>query len=183
MMMFKFIIFVFFAFFTLACGSNNPAERTPTQTLKAISAAGKNKDAAGIKKLLSKGSLELIEKTAKSQNTDSDTLLTREGGAPFQNIEEYSNEKIENETATVEVKTIFTDEREKIPLVRENGEWKVALDVYVEDLKKRLTEQMKENPTHSHENQKNTAPNMNQNSAVNENLKSIQNRLRNNSNK
>lgn len=179
MKFYKIIFIALCAFIIAGCSSppNNQASRTPTETLKALGEAGKKKDTAAIKKMLSKGSLELLEKSSASQNQTSDQLLTRENGAPFQNISEYGAEKIEGEKATVEVKTELINQFETIPLVREDGEWKAALDKYAEDLIKRLNDQMK--PTNSNVNT-NIKPNTNQNSSANnEELKSIQNRLKN----
>jgi hypothetical protein len=178
MKFYKIIIIALWAFVIGGCGTaNNPSTRTPTETLKALGEAGKRKDAAAIKSMLSKGSLELLEKTAKSQNQTSDRILTRENGAPFQNITEYGAEKIEGDMATVEVKTELITQFETIPMVRENGEWKAALDKYAEDVMKRMNEQMKTIEQNSNTNIK---PNPNQNSATNNELKSIQNRLKNN---
>ncbi|HMS40160.1 MAG TPA: DUF4878 domain-containing protein [Pyrinomonadaceae bacterium] len=178
MKFYKFIIIALCVFFIAGCSNtaNNPSSRTPTETLKALGEAGKKKDTVTIKKLLSKGSLELLDKSAKSQNQTSDGLLTRENGAPFQNINEYGAEKITGETATVEVKTELINQFETIPMVREDGEWKAALDKYAEDIMKRMTEQMKPLEQNSNTNIK---PNTNQNSATNSELKSIQNRLKN----
>ena len=186
---YKIITVALFAVFIIGCG-NNSQPRTPSETLQALSEAGKNKDAAGVKKLLSKGSLELLEKSAKTQNETSDALLTKEGGAPFQKISVGGDETIEGDTAIVTVKNEITGEDERIPLVKEEGEWRVALDKYVDTLMKRITEQMKSPVENSNTapntniaplngNQTNSKTNTNQNSSVNE-FKSVQNRLRNN---
>ncbi len=189
MKFYKFIIIALCAFFIAGCSNtaNNPSSRTPTETLKALGEAGKKKDVAETKKFLSKGSLEMLEKLAKAQNQNLDQFLAREDSVRFQNISEYGAEKIQSETATVEVKNYLSDEFELIPLVREEGEWKTALDKYTEDYIKHLNEQMtipvsNSNiaPTNSNGNQANIKPNTNQNSmANNEELKSIQNRLKN----
>ncbi len=181
MKIYKVLIIALGLVFIAACNNATDTKitlsRTPTETIKALGEAGKKKDVAAIKKLLSKGSLALIEKSAKAQNQTSDELLTREDGAPFQNITEYGAEKIEGETATVEVKGELLNNFEKIPLVREDGEWKAALDKYAEEFMKRLNEQMK--PTNSNVDT-NIKPKTNQNSATtNQDLKSIQNRLNN----
>ena len=53
-------------------------------------------------------------------------------------------EKIEGETATVEVQNMMDkEEYEKIPFVKEGGAWKVALDIYMDDLERRIAEDMK----------------------------------------
>jgi hypothetical protein len=137
------ITILLFAIFISGCGDGifQPA-RTPTDTLRALNEATKKKDAEAIKKLLSKGTLVLIEKSAATQKTTSDDLLTRDANSTFRELPEIRGEKIEGDTASVEVKSEIGNENEKIPLVKEDGEWKVALDKYVEDLKKRMREEM-----------------------------------------
>lgn len=133
------------ALFFIGCnggGKLAPQGRTPTETLKALNEASKKKDPAAIKKLLSKGTLVLLDNAAKSANTTSDELLKKEDGAPFQELPEIRGEKIEGDTATVTVKNDVTSEDENIPLVKEDGEWKVALDKYLDELKQRFTEEM-----------------------------------------
>ena len=180
------------AIFLIVCGAQ---QRTPTDTLKALNEASKKKDAPAIKKLLSKGTLNLLEESAKSKNKSSDELLQEDGGAPFRDLPEVRGETIEGDTAFVDVKNEVTGENERIPLVKEDGEWKVALDKYLENLMKKLTEQMKSpvpnsnvapnmnvaptNGNQTNSNQTNSKTNTNQNSAVDE-FKSVQNRLRNN---
>ena len=187
MKIYKIIIVALCALFIVGCGSlsNNPASRTPTETLKALSEAGNKYNAVETKKFLSKGSLEMVEKLAKAQNQTLDQFLVREDGVRFQNISEYGAEKTQGETATVEVKNYLSNEFEFIPLVREDNEWKVALDKYTEDYIKHLNEQMKmpisnSNIAPSNSKQTNTKPNTNQNSAANNEFKSMQNRLKNN---
>lgn len=133
------------ALFFIGCGSAvkiGTPSRTPTETLKALNEASKKKDPAAIKKLLSKGTLVLLDNAAKSSNTTADELLKKDDGAPFQELPEIRGEKIEGETATVMVKNDVTGDDENIPLVKEDGEWKVALDKYLDDLKNRFTEEM-----------------------------------------
>ena len=183
MMIYKIITIALCAFFIIGCGGAQP--RTPTETLKALNEASKKRDVPAIKKLLSKGTLALLEESAKTKNKSSDELLKEEGGAPFKELPDIRGETIEGDTAFVDVKNEITGETERIPLVKEEGEWKVALDKYLEDLMKRWTEQMKSvqpnsNIAPSNSNQTNTnKPKTNQNSAVNEEFKSVQNRLRN----
>ncbi|MBA4185152.1 MAG: hypothetical protein H0X49_14270, partial [Acidobacteria bacterium] len=45
-------------------------------------------------------------------------------------------------TATVEVKDNSTGNLEKIPFVKEDGVWKVALDKFMEDLMNKMREEM-----------------------------------------
>lgn len=140
--LFTFALCALFFIGCAGCGKFGIGARTPTETLKALNEASKKKDPAAIKKLLSKGTLVLLENAALAANTSSDELLKKEDGAPFQELPEIRGEKIEGETATVTVKNQMTSEDENIPLVKEDGEWKVALDKYLEDLRKRYTEEM-----------------------------------------
>jgi uncharacterized lipoprotein len=133
---------VFFISGCSSVGNIVTKERTPTDTLKALNDASKKKDTAAIKKLLSKGTNVLLENAALAANTSSDELLKKDDGAPFEDLPEIRGEKIEGETATVTVANQITSEDENIPLVKEDGEWKVALDKYLEDLKKRYDEDM-----------------------------------------
>ena len=119
-----------------AVAETKPAEPTlsPTETLKALSAASAKKDVDGIKKYLSKGTLERLEIGAKEQNKTADELLKGKDGAPFPKLPELGAETIEGDTATLEVRNAETREFEKLPFVKENGEWKVAIDVYLDNL-------------------------------------------------
>jgi hypothetical protein len=108
-----------------ACGGG--AGSTPTATAKAFYEAAKARDAAGIKATMSKGSLDMMEKFAKMQNKSLDDALKEPNSSPPPTNFEARNEAISGDTATVEVK----DEKgnwEKIPFVKEDGKWKIALD-------------------------------------------------------
>jgi hypothetical protein len=141
---YKLFIVALCAFFIVACGgaANTGKDRTPIETLKALNESSKKKDAEGIKKLLSKGTLELLEEAAQKEETTPDELLKRKGGAPMATLPEIRGEKIEGDTAYVEIKNDITKEDEKMPLVKEDGEWKVALDKYLEAAKQKFTEDM-----------------------------------------
>ena len=127
--------------------SNTAASnRSPMETLRALNAASKAKDVSVIKNLVSNGTLQLMEKSAQNQNKSVDEILTADDGAPFNELPEMRDEKINGETATVEIKNAVTKEFEKIPFVRENGEWKLALDVLVQEFERKATEAMKDAP-------------------------------------
>ncbi|HEY0428045.1 MAG TPA: hypothetical protein VGC76_09720 [Pyrinomonadaceae bacterium] len=133
------------ALFIVGCSGLTGKTRTPTETLKALSEASKKKDVDGIKKLLSKGTLQLLDKVALDAKTTPDELLKKEGGAPMKDLPELRGEKIEGDTATVEVKNDITGDFEQMPLVKEDGEWKVAFDKYLDVMKQKLQENMKNN--------------------------------------
>jgi hypothetical protein len=139
MKLFKITLLALCAFAFLAC-STTPS---PTDVFKAQNEAQKKKDAAAMKQNLSKGSLDLIEKAAKTQNKTLDEALTAE--SPMGNSAEYEtrNEKIDGDNATLEIKTKDTDQWVTMPFVKEDGKWKIALDKFMQDLMKKMTEEMK----------------------------------------
>lgn len=133
-----------------------PAPLSPKEVLKALNDASKKKDVAGIQKQLSQGTLAMLNETARTEHRTVEDILTEDDGAPFLELPEMREEKIDGDRATVEVIAeiegedgIIRKQNETIPFVKENGEWKAALDLYVEDLKKRATEDMKAPPAKS----------------------------------
>ncbi|HEX8709712.1 MAG TPA: hypothetical protein VF723_15840 [Pyrinomonadaceae bacterium] len=110
-----------------AAGCNKGAGSSPTATAKAFADAARAKDVEGIKKALSKGSLTMLEGFAKMQNKTLDEALKQPSNSNMPANFESRNEKITGDTATLEVK----DEKgawEAIPFVKEDGQWKIALD-------------------------------------------------------
>lgn len=121
------------------------SQTSPTEAFKTYIKATVNKDIEGLKKSLSKSSLEFIEKSAQEQGKTIDEVLT--GGAvenESKNIPVVRNEKIKGDTATVEYKDETMPEFMEMPLVKENGEWKIALDKFMQQLLEKLAEQMKQ---------------------------------------
>ena len=112
---------------------------TPTATLKAFYEASKKKDAAAMKKTLSKGSVNMFEKQAKEQGKSFDDLLKNDKDTP-EKMPETRNEKINGDTATLEVKNDQTNNWDTLPFVKEDGEWKIAFDKFIEDMMKGLGE-------------------------------------------
>ena len=155
---YKIIIFVALAAFFTACQA---AQKTmsPTETMKALNEASKTKDIETTKKLVSRSTLVLLEKSAKEQNTTIDELLKKDNGAPFQELPETRNEKITGDAATVEVKDTATNNWEILPFVKEDGIWKIALDKFLDDIMKRANEEMNKPPV--------TAPPSNANNITN----------------
>jgi PBP1b-binding outer membrane lipoprotein LpoB len=130
------------ALFLAGCASLTGKIETPTETVRAMHEAAQKKDVEEIKKRLSKGTLKLFDETAVKEKTTVDELLKKEGGAPMQILPEMREEKIEGETATVEVKNQLTGGYENLPFVKEDGRWKLALDVYLEKMRQKFTEEM-----------------------------------------
>jgi len=120
---------------------------TPTDTFKAFFEASKKKDVPGMKKALSKSSLDMFEKLAKLQDKSLDDMLKdidKDDKAKDEKMPETRNEKITGDTATLEVKNDKTGKWDTLPFVKEDKEWKIAFDKFVESSMKDLGEKMPE---------------------------------------
>jgi hypothetical protein len=99
----------------------------PTAALRAYYEASMRKDVAAAKRYLSAGTMRMVEETAKEGGRTADEAL--EEGArlnPMTVLPELSEEKISGDTATV----VATAQGRPLTMqmVKEGGEWKVALD-------------------------------------------------------
>ena len=113
-------------------GEDRP--QTPIESFKAYINAVKRKDTTKMKLLLSAESIKMHEQEAKAQNVTLDDVVKRETlFAEGQKVVEFRNEKIEGETATLEVKNSFGS-WETVPFVREEDEWKIDKKGYVDRL-------------------------------------------------
>jgi hypothetical protein len=114
---------------------------SPTATMEAFFEATRKKDVVAFKKTLSKGTLDLMEGVAKAQNTTLDETLKSGMESPEtaknSATPQMRNEKIDGETATLEVQNDQNKEWETVPFVKENGEWKIALDKAMQDSQKK----------------------------------------------
>jgi hypothetical protein len=126
---------------SLAC---NRSGSSPTATLKAYFEAMQKKDAAALKKTLSKGTLEMFEQFAKAQNPPKtldealQTGLASTTNADANKMPETRNEKIDGDKATLEVKNDKTGAWETVPFAKENNEWKIAFDQMFRDAFKNM---------------------------------------------
>lgn len=116
------------------------ASMSPTETLMAFNRATESKDAKRIKTFLSKGSMQMIEKSAKEQNKTVDQLLTDGEDAVEDEKPSIRNQKIIGDTATVEVKNQVLGNYDEMPFVKEDGIWKIALDKFMEDMMRKINE-------------------------------------------
>jgi hypothetical protein len=121
---------------SIAC---NRFGSSPTATLKTYFEALQKKDAAGLKKTLSKGTLEMFEQFAKAQSPPKtldealQTGLASTTNTGSDKMPETRNEKIDGEKATLEVKNDKTGQWETVPFVKEEGDWKIAFDQMFRD--------------------------------------------------
>src|SRR5260370_41664379 len=108
---------------------------TPTATFKAFYDASKKKDVAGMKKTLSKGTLDMFDKLAKEQNKTTDEMLKNvDKDDKSDKMPETRNEKINGDTATLEVKNEKTDKWHPLPSVKEQDNFKIALHKFLDTL-------------------------------------------------
>lgn len=120
------------------CGSN-PAAKSPSDVLRQYVEASQKQDIATMKSLLSRDSLKFIEEKAAPMKLTVDDVLRRETEVKIQSIPETRNEKIEGDTATVEVQNPATGIYDvKYPFVKENGAWKLARDKYIKTFEEEL---------------------------------------------
>ena len=120
----------------LACSRLGVSSSSPTSALKAYYEAQKKKEVAGLKKTLSKGSLAMFEKGAKEQNKTLDDALKESFDDPSfksQTMPDTRNEKIDGDTATLEVQDGQSKKWETMYFVKEDGDWKLAFDKTLEE--------------------------------------------------
>lgn len=113
-------------------GAKPGDQSTPTLAYKALYEAVKKKDSEGIKKVLSKGTLEMMETYAgmqkKTLNEVVENGLTETTFSPT--LPATRNEKITKDLAILEVKNEKTGTWESLPFAKEDGNWKLAIDTY-----------------------------------------------------
>jgi hypothetical protein len=138
------IIFIFISASLLLACSSSPKATTPLEALKIYSSARKKKDVPAMKNVLSKGSIKMAEDDAKAQNRPLDEVLLNDTLFP-ENVStvEYKNESKTDENATIEVKNQF-GLWDRVPFIRENGEWKIAKEKFADEMQKQVDDQMKQ---------------------------------------
>jgi hypothetical protein len=116
-----------------------PANLSPTQSLRAYIEAASRRDVPDMKSHLSQGTLSLMEQGARNMNRNLDDMLKEEASQMPPNAANiiYSNERINGNTATVDMTA--QGQTATMPLVKENGEWKLALDKFIQDMKNKST--------------------------------------------
>jgi hypothetical protein len=125
----------------LAIGLASCSKSSPTTTFKAFFEAQQKKDAAGMKKTLSKSSMAMLEKGAKAQNKSVDQAITEGFNNPASKTDkmpELRNEKIEGDNATLEVQDEESKKWETVYFVKEDSDWKIALDKTVQEMLKKI---------------------------------------------
>jgi hypothetical protein len=108
-----------------ACGGSNSS---PTAAYKTAYDSMKNKDVAGLKKVMPKKTLEQMETVAKAQNKSLDDMMKQmlsTSEAKLPKSAESKDEKIDGDKATLQVKN-EKDEWETVNFVKEEDGWKLS---------------------------------------------------------
>ena len=118
------------AFLVFACGQ--PAatyEDSPTGAYKKLYAAVKSKDAEGIKAVMTKKSLEFADMAASQQHKTANEVLengfTASTFSPT--LPQIRDERINGNMGAIEVYNAKDRVWEDLPLIREDGVWKLAI--------------------------------------------------------
>jgi hypothetical protein len=140
------VLILIAAFLMLAgCNSSQPPSiaESPSDVLRQYVAASQKGDIQTMKALLSKSSVAYIEEKSRPLKLSVDDVLRKETEVKLQTEIETRNEKIEGDTATVEVKNPSTGEFDiKYPFVKENGAWKLSRDRYIEEELKKANDEI-----------------------------------------
>lgn len=102
--------------------------KSPTETMVAFVEALKKNDNAVIKNILSKSALAELEKAAAMDNKTLDEMITDGKDLSDEKMPEMKNEKIDGDSATLEVEDERSKKWQTVPFVKEDGIWKIALD-------------------------------------------------------
>lgn len=127
----------------VGCAGEDKKPSTPLETFQTYTKAIKKKDTTAMKLLLSSETIKMHEEEAKSQGTTVDEIVKRETlFSESQNRVEYRNEKIDGQTATLEVKN-SAGTWETVPFVFEDNQWKIDKKGYADRLSREIEEEMK----------------------------------------
>lgn len=116
---------------TTTTATGDPAS-SPIAALRAYYQAAMNKDIPTAKKYLSTGTMRVMEEGAKKMGKSVDEAF-EEGANTTTVMPEFANEKITGDTATVDIKAQGANVT--MPMVKEDGVWKLAMDKLIEDMK------------------------------------------------
>jgi flagellar hook-associated protein FlgK len=114
-------------------GGGAAAAGSPTAVVRAYYEAALRKDIPAEKRYLSAGTMRMMEDGAKQLGKTADEIF--EEGArqmPITSAPELSNEQINGDTATVDVDIL--GHPLTMQLVKEGGEWKIAMDKTLQNM-------------------------------------------------
>lgn len=108
---------------------------TPTATFKAFYDAFRKTDIPTMKANVSQGSIALGEQMAKFREQTLDEWIKAHPGTDYEPNPDVRNERIDGDTATLEVKATKVDKWSTVMFVREGGRWKIAFDKMFDQIK------------------------------------------------
>jgi hypothetical protein len=127
MRFYSIILAMILCFAGAACSTaeKRPQPETPLDALKTYGNAFKKKDLTTVKLLLSQETIRMHEQEAKAQNVTVDDIVRRDTlFSETQTTAEFRNQKIEDGTATIEMKD-STGLWNTVQFIREDGAWKI----------------------------------------------------------
>jgi len=137
MKFYKTIILALAVFIFVSCNANKEESSSPTNIVKTYVEASNRKDITTAKQTFSKGTIKMYEGVAQKRQISVDEVLRDQFEyASAKNLMpeiETLGEKIEINSATVEIKNKKTGELGTIPLVKEDDEWKLELDKFIQN--------------------------------------------------
>src|SRR5215210_2828316 len=105
------------------CSSGDSQPSTPIETFKTYTKAIKQKDVGTMKLLLSNATMKMNEMEGQARGLPSDDVVKDETlFSEQQKTVKWRNEKINGDTATLEVENTFGS-WETVPFVKEGGVW------------------------------------------------------------
>lgn len=116
---------------------------SPIKTINDFVVACKNQDVEALRKTLSRNSFRLVEEKAKNGNKTVAEVLNGCKSVTTGELPASFNEKIYTDTATVDVKNRLTNQYDKIPFVKEDGLWKIAIDQFDNELTNKMNGELK----------------------------------------
>jgi bisphosphoglycerate-independent phosphoglycerate mutase (AlkP superfamily) len=116
---------------------------SPVNAYKAFQEANRNKDYEAVKKSFSKGSLAMIVEEAKKKNQTLDEYVKAQVDRS-KSDEVVGNEKITGETASIELKDKDGTSSITLPMVVEDGAWKIAYDKFMKQMEEEFDKMSKE---------------------------------------
>ena len=123
---------------------SKPAENTnPIAVINAYNTASKAQDVEALRQSLSKMSFRLAEESAKKMSRTVSEVLNGCRTVSPNNPPPAYNEKIYTDTATVDVQNRVTGQYDKIPFVKEDGAWRIALDQFYGELNNKVNEELR----------------------------------------
>jgi hypothetical protein len=119
--------------------STNAPATSPIAAYQAFQEANRRKDYEAVKKSFSKASLEMITGEAKQKNQTLDEYV-KEQVDRAKSDEVVGNEQVTGDTATVEIKDKEGRSSIKLPMVAEDGTWKIAYDKFMKQMEEEFKE-------------------------------------------